>query len=83
MMATISTLIHSELTKVTLAAVGGGFSVYIGLWNSVNDNAYTIKSHGEKIELIKENNSETKETLKEINNELVEIKILIAKTLRD
>ena len=72
----IHAIFSQENVRFALCAVFGAAISYVGLWHEVNKNTLKLKSQSEY-------NLEIKSELKEINRELINIKLMLAKELSE
>lgn len=68
----IHAIFSQENVRFALCAVFGAAISYVGLWHEVN-------SQGDKIKTQASVNIETKESLKDISEDILEIKLILAK----
>lgn len=67
---------NGDNARFFLSACFGAFMSFITLFNQVNKNEYEINRLSESNELLQ---NELKVSLKELNNEIVEIKLMLAR----
>lgn len=65
-------IIDLDVIKIVFSVAIGAISSYVGLYNSIQDNARDIKTHTEFRE-------KAENTLNEISREMTEIKIMVGR----
>lgn len=72
-------LLSFDNLRYLLSLVIGAVLSFSTLWHSVNKNAYELKAQNEKIMETVRDAEESKEILREIEKDIVQIKILLTR----
>lgn len=78
----IEAVFTSENVRYLLSLILGAVLSFSTLWHSVNKNAYELKSQNERILNTVKSQEETKQLLKDINSDIIEIKLILAREAR-